>query len=120
MATPWAGAGSGPAPTVTFRTARSDGTAYRRYERGPAHVHALHPPIRRPAARRPGPWVTQRGFSTHRFAFDTAVVFSCSLRHAVTPVTRGRRFVFLPFLYDETAADIRRHNVDRITGDASA
>jgi predicted 2-oxoglutarate/Fe(II)-dependent dioxygenase YbiX/peroxiredoxin len=39
-----------------------------------------------------------------------AVVFSCSLMHAVSPVTRGRRFAFLPFLYDEAAAQIRAAN----------
>jgi predicted 2-oxoglutarate/Fe(II)-dependent dioxygenase YbiX len=39
-----------------------------------------------------------------------AVVFSCSLQHAVSVVTRGRRFAFLPFLYDEAAALIREQN----------
>jgi len=39
-----------------------------------------------------------------------AVVFSCSLLHAVSPVTKGRRFAFLPFLYDEAAAKIREAN----------
>jgi peroxiredoxin/predicted 2-oxoglutarate/Fe(II)-dependent dioxygenase YbiX len=39
-----------------------------------------------------------------------AVVFSCSLLHAVSKVTRGRRFVFLPFLYDDAAAKIREAN----------
>lgn len=39
-----------------------------------------------------------------------AVVFSCSLLHAVSKVTRGRRFAFLPFLYDEEAARIREAN----------
>jgi peroxiredoxin/predicted 2-oxoglutarate/Fe(II)-dependent dioxygenase YbiX len=39
-----------------------------------------------------------------------AVVFSCSLLHAVSPVTKGRRFAFLPFLYDEAAARIREAN----------
>jgi predicted 2-oxoglutarate/Fe(II)-dependent dioxygenase YbiX len=39
-----------------------------------------------------------------------AVVFSCSLMHAVSPVTKGRRFAFLPFLYDEAAAKIRAAN----------
>ncbi|MGO4843493.1 2OG-Fe(II) oxygenase, partial [Rhizobiaceae sp. 2RAB30] len=29
-----------------------------------------------------------------------AVIFSCSLLHAVSPVTRGKRYAFLPFLYD--------------------
>jgi len=39
-----------------------------------------------------------------------AVVFSCSLLHAVDPVTRGRRYAFLPFLYDDAAAAIRLGN----------
>ncbi len=39
-----------------------------------------------------------------------AVVFSCSLLHAVDPVTRGRRYAFLPFLYDDAAAAIRLAN----------
>tara|TARA_Y100000588_G_scaffold290001_1_gene308720 strand:+ start:43 stop:1311 length:1269 start_codon:yes stop_codon:yes gene_type:complete len=39
-----------------------------------------------------------------------AVVFSCALLHKVSKVTRGRRFAFLPFLYDEAAARIREEN----------
>jgi predicted 2-oxoglutarate/Fe(II)-dependent dioxygenase YbiX/peroxiredoxin len=39
-----------------------------------------------------------------------AVVFSCSLLHAASKVMRGRRYVFLPFLYDEAAAVIREEN----------
>jgi predicted 2-oxoglutarate/Fe(II)-dependent dioxygenase YbiX/peroxiredoxin len=39
-----------------------------------------------------------------------AVVFSCSLLHAVSRVTRGRRYAFLPFLYDDEAAKIRAEN----------
>jgi predicted 2-oxoglutarate/Fe(II)-dependent dioxygenase YbiX len=39
-----------------------------------------------------------------------AVVFSCSLLHEVSPVTKGRRYAFLPFLYDEAAAKIREAN----------
>lgn len=39
-----------------------------------------------------------------------AVVFSCSLLHAVSEVTRGRRYAFLPFLYDDAAAAIRAQN----------
>jgi predicted 2-oxoglutarate/Fe(II)-dependent dioxygenase YbiX len=39
-----------------------------------------------------------------------AVVFSCSLLHAVSRVTAGRRFAFLPFLYDEEAARMREQN----------
>ncbi len=40
-----------------------------------------------------------------------AVVFSCSVLHEATPVTRGERFAFLPFLYDEAAAQIREANL---------
>jgi predicted 2-oxoglutarate/Fe(II)-dependent dioxygenase YbiX len=39
-----------------------------------------------------------------------AVVFSCSLLHAVSAMIRGRRYAFLPFLYDEAAAKIREQN----------
>jgi predicted 2-oxoglutarate/Fe(II)-dependent dioxygenase YbiX len=39
-----------------------------------------------------------------------AVVFGCSLLHQATPVTRGRRYMFLPFLYDDAAARIRAEN----------
>lgn len=35
------------------------------------------------------------------------IVFSCSLMHAVSRVTAGRRYAFLPFLYDEAAAEQR-------------
>jgi hypothetical protein len=38
------------------------------------------------------------------------VVFSCTLLHAVSKVTRGRRYAFLPFLYDDEAAKIRQAN----------
>jgi len=39
-----------------------------------------------------------------------AVVFSCSLLHAVSKVTRGRRYAYLPFLYDKEAAKVREAN----------
>ena len=39
-----------------------------------------------------------------------AVVFSCPLLHAVSAVTRGRRYAFLPFIYDDEAARIREAN----------
>lgn len=39
-----------------------------------------------------------------------AIVFSCSLLHAVSPVTSGRRLAFLPFLYDDAAAKVRERN----------
>lgn len=43
-----------------------------------------------------------------------AVVFSCALLHEVGRVTRGRRYAFLPFLYDEAAARLRAANAPRV------
>lgn len=51
------------------------------------------------------------GPRTYRPVPGGAVVFSCSVLHEATPVTRGERFAFLPFLYDETAARIRQENL---------
>ncbi len=39
-----------------------------------------------------------------------ACVFSCALLHQATPVTAGKRYVFVPFLYDDSAALIRDAN----------
>jgi predicted 2-oxoglutarate/Fe(II)-dependent dioxygenase YbiX len=38
------------------------------------------------------------------------VVFSCGALHQVTPVTRGRRYAFLAFLYGEADAALREAN----------
>jgi predicted 2-oxoglutarate/Fe(II)-dependent dioxygenase YbiX/peroxiredoxin len=38
-----------------------------------------------------------------------ALVFSCSMMHAVSPMLRGRRMACLPFVYDEAAAALRGH-----------
>jgi predicted 2-oxoglutarate/Fe(II)-dependent dioxygenase YbiX/peroxiredoxin len=50
------------------------------------------------------------GSRSYKAPAGGAVVFSCSLLHAVSRVTAGRRFAFLPFLYDEEAAKIREAN----------
>ena len=50
------------------------------------------------------------GQRTYRAPTGGAILFSCSLLHEATPVTRGRRFAFLPFLYDEDAARLREAN----------
>jgi predicted 2-oxoglutarate/Fe(II)-dependent dioxygenase YbiX/peroxiredoxin len=49
-----------------------------------------------------------------------AVVFSCSLLHKVSRVTRGRRYAFLPFLYDDAAAKIRERNAALVGEQGSA
>lgn len=51
------------------------------------------------------------GQRTYRPPPGGAVVFSCSILHEATAVTRGERFAFLPFLYDEAAAEIREANL---------
>jgi predicted 2-oxoglutarate/Fe(II)-dependent dioxygenase YbiX/peroxiredoxin len=43
-----------------------------------------------------------------------AVVFSCSLLHEALPVTRGRRYATVPFIYDEASARIRAANADTL------
>lgn len=43
-----------------------------------------------------------------------AVVFSCGMLHEATPVTSGQRYAFLPFLYDDAAAEIRARNAGSI------
>lgn len=43
-----------------------------------------------------------------------AVVFSCSLLHEAKPVTRGKRYAFLPFLYDDDGARIRERNLAHV------
>jgi len=50
------------------------------------------------------------GTRSYRAPTGGAVVFSCSLLHEALPVTRGTRYAFLPFLYDDAAAKIRQDN----------
>jgi predicted 2-oxoglutarate/Fe(II)-dependent dioxygenase YbiX/peroxiredoxin len=50
------------------------------------------------------------GSKSFKLPTGTACVFSCSLLHQVSPVTAGKRFAFLPFLYDDAAAKIREAN----------
>ncbi|WP_293972432.1 2OG-Fe(II) oxygenase [Sphingopyxis sp.] len=50
------------------------------------------------------------GTRTYRPPAGGAIVFGCGLLHEATPVTRGRRYAFLPFLYDDAAAALREAN----------
>ena len=54
------------------------------------------------------------GSRTYRPPTGGAVVFSCSLLHEATPVTRGRRYAFLPFFFDEAGEEIRQKNLDKL------
>jgi predicted 2-oxoglutarate/Fe(II)-dependent dioxygenase YbiX len=47
------------------------------------------------------------GHQTFRSSPGEAIVFSCSLLHEVTPVTRDRRYAFISFFYDEASQQIR-------------
>jgi predicted 2-oxoglutarate/Fe(II)-dependent dioxygenase YbiX/peroxiredoxin len=60
------------------------------------------------------------GPRTYRPAVGSAVVFSCSLLHEVTPVTSGTRYAFLSFLYDEEAQRVRDENANRVAASAQA
>ena len=51
------------------------------------------------------------GSRTYRPPTGGAVVFGCSLLHEATRVTKGRRYAFLPFLFDEAAEQIRLENL---------
>lgn len=57
------------------------------------------------------------GPRTYRAPTGGAIVFSCSLLHQAMPVTRGRRFCFLPFLYDDAAAKLREDNARFLEGE---
>jgi peroxiredoxin/predicted 2-oxoglutarate/Fe(II)-dependent dioxygenase YbiX len=52
----------------------------------------------------------------YRPSLGGALVFCCSLLHDVTPVTRGERYVFVPFLFDEAGAGLRRANLHLVSG----
>ena len=66
------------------------------------------------------------GSRSYRAPPGGAIVFSCGALHQVTPVTRGRRYAFLAFLYGEADAALREKNNAKIvqsefrySGDAS-
>jgi peroxiredoxin len=57
------------------------------------------------------------GPRTYRAPTGGAIVFSCSLLHQAMPVTEGRRFCFLPFLYDDAGAKLREENTRFLEGE---
>jgi peroxiredoxin len=57
------------------------------------------------------------GPRTYRAPTGGAIVFSCSLLHQAMPVTKGRRFAFLPFLYDDAGAKLREENTKFVEGE---
>jgi predicted 2-oxoglutarate/Fe(II)-dependent dioxygenase YbiX len=51
------------------------------------------------------------GWRPYRPPVGGAVVFGCGLLHEVFPVTRGERFAYLPFFYDDAASQVREANI---------
>ncbi len=54
------------------------------------------------------------GSRSYRAPHGGAIVFSCGALHQVTPVTRGKRYAFLAFLYGEADAALREKNDSKI------
>jgi predicted 2-oxoglutarate/Fe(II)-dependent dioxygenase YbiX len=54
------------------------------------------------------------GRRVYRAPHGGAVVFSCGALHQVTPMTRGRRYAFLAFLYGEADAALRERNNEKL------
>ena len=54
---------------------------------------------------------------TYRAPMGGAIVVSCSLLHEATPVIRGKRYAFLPFLYDEAGEQLGRQNARFLADD---
>lgn len=60
------------------------------------------------------------GRRTYRPPTGGAAVFNCNLLHEATPVTRGERFVVVPFLFDEAGEAVRRANLGLVDFSAGA
>lgn len=60
------------------------------------------------------------GRALYKPTLGGACVFNCSLQHEAKPVTRGERFVFVPFLFDEEGERIRKANLGTIRLEGSA
>lgn len=61
-------------------------------------------------------WFPEFGRQLYQPPAGGALVFSCSLLHEATPVTEGKRYAFLPFLYDDAAAQLRQQNLQFVAG----
>ena len=60
------------------------------------------------------------GDTAYHAPLGGAIVFSCSLLHEAMHVTRGTRYAFLPFLYDEAAAKLREQNLKFVDNSSPA
>jgi predicted 2-oxoglutarate/Fe(II)-dependent dioxygenase YbiX len=60
------------------------------------------------------------GWRRYRPPVGGAVVFGCGLLHEVFPVTKGERFAYLPFFYDEEGARVREANASTFVASEGA
>ena len=70
----------------------------------------LKPPPPRPGLHGDAALAKLRNARSYKAPPGCAIVFSAPLLHAVSRVTKGRRYAFLPFVYDEAAANVRAAN----------
>ena len=56
-------------------------------------------------------WFPEFGQRNYRAPTGGAVVFSCALTHEVRKMTRGKRYAFLPFLYNVEGEQVRQMNL---------
>jgi predicted 2-oxoglutarate/Fe(II)-dependent dioxygenase YbiX len=54
------------------------------------------------------------GRRAYRAPAGGAIVFSCGALHEVTPIVKGKRYAFIPFLYSESEVSIRLRNNERL------
>ena len=60
------------------------------------------------------------GPQTYRAPTGGAIIFSCSLLHEATPVTSGKRYATLPFLYDQSGVELRCKNLEFLANSEDA
>ena len=59
-------------------------------------------------------WFPEYGAKLFKPPTGGAAVFGCGLLHEARPVTEGRRYAYLPFLYDEEGAALRDRNLGAV------
>ncbi|NNM59805.1 MAG: 2OG-Fe(II) oxygenase [Legionellales bacterium] len=57
------------------------------------------------------------GNATYRAPTGGAVIFSCSLLHEATPVIQGKRYAFVPFLYEQAGEKVRLENLKYVVNE---
>jgi predicted 2-oxoglutarate/Fe(II)-dependent dioxygenase YbiX len=96
-----------------FRAHRDNTTAGTAHRRFACTINLNQGEYRGGALRFP-----EFGHAAYDVPTGTALIFSCSLLHEVTPVEQGVRYAFLPFFYDAEAAKIRDRNLALVQDEA--